>query len=349
MREVKNFQSRILTMHEILQYLARHESWLLIGAVLGRQACLPIPANLVLIAAGALARSGNLSLPRVFLLSVMTFLLADLAWYDAGRRFGERMLHFVCGHSGNPESCAGRGTAAFSKRGVRTLLISKFVIGLDALAAPLAGRYGVPVLTFMAFDGLGAALWTITYAALGYIFNTQLDRVAVHVMRLGTLTTVVILAGIGFFLVRKFLRWYRLVRQFNLARITPEELRDKLNADKDIVLIDLQGGAASATQRLAIPGAVRIDPRSLEQYRDVDILISREVVLYCATSGEFISARVALDLRQKGIENVRPLAGGLRAWRDRGFPVTSDVLLPDSPAVAALLASSRYKMPPHGA
>ena len=349
MREVKNFQSRILTMHDILQYLARHESWLLIGAVLGRQACLPIPANLVLIAAGALARSGNLSLPTVLFLSVLTFLLAGLAWYDAGRRFGERMLHFVCGHSGNPESCAGRGTAAFSKRGVRTLLISKFVIGLDALAAPLAGRYGVPVLTFMAFDGLGAALWTITYAALGYIFNTQLDRVAVHVMRLGTLTTVVILAGIGFFLVRKFLRWYRLVRQFNLARITPEELRDKLNADKDIVLIDLQGGAASATQRLAIPGAVRIDPRSLEQYRDVDILISREVVLYCATSGEFISARVALDLRQKGIENVRPLAGGLRAWRDRGFPVTSDVLLPDSPAVAALLASSRYKMPPHGA
>jgi rhodanese-related sulfurtransferase len=200
----------------------------------------------------------------------------------------------------------------------------------------------------MAFDGLGAALWTITYAALGYFFETQLDRVAVHVMRLGALTTFVILAGIGFFLVRRFVRWYRLVRQFNLARITPEELREKLNADKDIVLIDLQGGAASATERLAIPGAVRIDPRSLEQYRDVTILASREVVLYCASSGEFTSARVALDLRQKGIENVRPLAGGLRAWRDRGFPVTSDVLLPDNPAVAAILASSRHKMPPAG-
>src|ERR1700726_1846987 len=99
-------------MHDILQYLERHESWMLAGAVLGRQACLPIPANLVLIAAGALARSGHLSLPRIFFLSVMTFLLADLAWYDAGRRFGGRMLHFVCGHSGNPESCAGRATAS---------------------------------------------------------------------------------------------------------------------------------------------------------------------------------------------------------------------------------------------
>lgn len=336
-------------MNDIVQFLARHESWLLIGAVLGRQACLPIPANLVLIAAGALARSGNLNLPRIVLLSVMTFLLADLAWFDAGRRFGEGILHFVCGHSVNPESCACRATAAFSKRGVRTLLVSKFVIGLDAVAAPLAGRYGVSVLTFMAFDGVGAVLWTITYAALGYIFNNQLDRVAAHVMRLGALVTFGIVAGIGFLLVRRLIRWYRLVRQFNLTRITPGELREKLNAGEDILLVDLQGRADSATERLAIPGAVRIDPRALEQYRDVKISSSRVVVLYCASSGEFTSARVALALHQKGIENVRPLAGGLRAWRDRGFPVTSEVLLPGSSAVAAVVASGRYKMPPTGA
>ena len=157
--------------------------------------------------------------------------------------------------------------------------------------------------------------------------------------------TFVILAGIGFLLVRKFVCWYRLVRQFNLARIAPEELREKLNANEDILLIDLQGRAGSTTECVAIPGAVRIDPRALEQFRDVEIPASREVVLYCATSGEFTSARVALDLRQKGIENVRPLAGGIRAWRERGFPVTSDVLLPDSPAVAAILASSRRRMP----
>ena len=335
-------------MNDIVQFLARHESWLLIGAVLARQACLPIPANLVLIAAGALARSGNLNLPRIVLLSVMTFLLADLAWYDAGRRFGERILPFVCGHSGNPESCACRATA-FSKRGVRTLLISKFVIGLDAVAAPLAGRYGVSVLTFMAFDGVGAALWTITYAALGYIFNNQLDRVAAHVMRLGALVTFGIVAGIGFLLVRRLIRWYRLVRQFNLTRITPGELREKLNAGEDILLVDLQGRADSSTERLAIPGAIRIDPRALEKYRDVNISTSREVVLYCASGGEFTSARVALALRRKGIENVRPLAGGLRAWRERGFPVTSEALLPGSSATAAVVASGRNKMPPNGA
>jgi rhodanese-related sulfurtransferase len=30
---------------------------------------------------------------------------------------------------------------------------------------------------------------------------------------------------------------------------------------------------------------------------------------------------VALVLRRRGIERVRPLEGGLHAWRDRGFPL----------------------------
>jgi hypothetical protein len=69
-----------------------------------------------------------------------------------------------------------------------------------------------------------------------------LDRVAAQVMRLGTFMTFGIVAAIGFFLLRRFLRWYHLVRQINLARITPEELRGKLNAHQDILLVDLQGG-----------------------------------------------------------------------------------------------------------
>ena len=49
----------------------------------------------------------------------------------------------------------------------------------------------------------------------------------------------------------------------------------------------------------------------------------REVVLYCASPHEFTSARVALALHRQGFERVRPLAGGLRAWRERGFPLAS--------------------------
>jgi 3-mercaptopyruvate sulfurtransferase SseA len=100
---------------------------------------------------------------------------------------------------------------------------------------------------------------------------------------------------------------------------------NKLKLGENILIVDLQGRPTDATGALAIPGAVRINPRRLELYKDVEIAPSQEVVLYCECPGEFTSARVALALQRKGVEHVRPLAGGLQAWRDLGFPVTSTV------------------------
>lgn len=320
-------------MNEIVQFVARHDYWLLIAAILGRQACLPIPANLLLVAAGALARSGRLSASETIGLSTMTFLLADLTWYEAGRRLGDRILHFVCGLTRDTHSCFDRASGVFSKHGVRTLLFSKFVIGFDAVAAPLAGRDRVPVIEFLAFDVIGAAFWTVTYVALGYIFSDQLDLVATHIERIGAFLTAVIAACFGFYLLRRLARWLRFVRQFNLARITPEQLREKLSTGEDVLLIDLLGHRHSAAERVAIPGALCISPRALEENKDVEISPTREVVLYCSCPSEFTSARVALALRQRGIENVRPLAGGLKAWRERGYPVTSEVTVLANAAV----------------
>jgi len=310
-------------MNETVHFLERHGYWLLAGAVLGRQACLPIPANLLLVAAGALAHSGKLSLAAILTLSVITFVLADLGWYGAGRRWGERTLHFLGGLSRDPGSLVHRATAIFARHGVRTLLVSKFVIGLDAVAAPLTGASRIGPMTFVLFDAAGAFFWSTAYVVLGYIFSNQLDRVALHLARMGTLLALAATAAIAVYMVKKLIRWQRFVRQFRLARITPEELNDNLKAGDDILLIDLQDPVRHSAPAMAIPGAVRINPHRLEQCRDVEIAPSREVVLYCASPGEFTSARVALALQRRGIDHVHPLAGGLRGWRERGFPVTT--------------------------
>jgi membrane protein DedA with SNARE-associated domain/rhodanese-related sulfurtransferase len=284
-----------------------------------------------------LAHSGGLSVPFIVAISVITFLLADLAWYEAGRRSGERILRFVCGLSRDPEACVNRATTAFAGHGLRTLLASKFVLGLDAVAAPLAGAAAVPRLRFLIFDALGATLWSVTFATLGYMFSDQLDLVAARVMRLGLSLALAIVAGFGFFLVRRFVRWRKFTAQFRTDQITPEQLRNKLIVGEDVLIVDMQDSSANsqtdAAKTTAIPGAVRIDPGRLEQYKDIFLWPQREIVLYSAGPGDFTSARVAFALRQKGVEDVHPLAGGLRGWLDRGFPVTSEVRIPPTPAV----------------
>jgi len=49
-------------MNDMLHSLANHGYWLVFACLLGGQAGLPVPGNLILLSAGALAASGKLKL-----------------------------------------------------------------------------------------------------------------------------------------------------------------------------------------------------------------------------------------------------------------------------------------------
>jgi len=323
-------------MSEAVHFVEKYGYWLLFASVVARQACLPVPANLALLAAGALAGSGRLNLLAIVALSVLAFLSVDLMWFEAGRRWGNRILHFACGLSADPSSCVKSANQSFARRGVKSLLISKFVLGLDAVAAPLAGASDTTRLRFLVFDALGALLWTFAYATLGYVFSEQLDLIATYTARIGEFVATLVVAGFSYYMVRKVVRWFHFVRAFRLARITPEQLRDQLNAGDDVLILDVQRGEKHAPDRVSIPGAIPIDPhhmdRDLRAIGEAEKSINREIVIYCTCPSEFTSARAALALRRRGLEHVRPLAGGLQAWRARGFAVTRAVRLPPHPA-----------------
>jgi len=323
-------------MNETVHFLAKHGYWLLFVSVLARQACLPVPANLALLAAGALAGSGKLNLGVILILSVLAFLFADLAWFEAGRRWGNRILHFACGISGDPSSCVSNAHRSFARNGVKSLLISKFVLGLDAVAAPLAGASNTTRLRFLVFDALGAILWSGAYATLGYAFSEQLDLVGAYAARTGELVAILVVAGASFFVVYRIVRWLRFVREFRLARITPDQLREQLSAGQDVLILDVQRTEKDVQPLMGIPGAIRVNPRDITwdqgAMREVEKSIHREIVIYCTCPSEYTSARVALALHRRGLQHVRPLAGGLQAWRDRGYEVTTEVRVPRSPA-----------------
>lgn len=172
-------------------------------------------------------------------------------------------------------------------------------------------------------------MWVLSYLAVGYAFRYQLDRVATSFAVLGKVVAGVGIALLVALLVRRLIRWYHFLREFRLTQISADKLRSKLRLGDHVLLLDLQGDDKNNRKLDAIPGAVRLDPRQLEryikQYRRANLKTEREVILYSLSSGDSVGARVALALRQIGFERVRPLAGGLQAWRDQGFPVTTEV------------------------
>lgn len=267
-------------MDEAIQFLIRHGYAVLFVWVGAEQIGLPVPAVPLLLAAGALAGAGQLKLVPALVLVVCASVLADAVWYQIGRRRGSQVLGLLCRISLEPDSCVRRTEDVFARYGVRSLLVAKFVPGLNTAAPPLAGIVGMRPSRFLLFDGLGGLVWAGTFIGLGYLFSHQLGTVAAYALRLGTWLLVLLVGGLIAYIAWKFVERRRFLRELRIARITPEELSRKLEMGEDLVIVDLRHSLDFEAEPATIPGALHLDPEELER-RHQEIPRDRDVVLYC--------------------------------------------------------------------
>jgi hypothetical protein len=164
------------------------------------------------------------------------------------------------------------------KYGLKTLLIAKFVPGLNAVAAPLAGDSGVGVARFLGLDSLGILIWSGAYLTVGYVFSDQIENALRYAQRLGSgvllLLAVLLLAWVFW----KFIQRRRFLRKLEVARITPEELRDRMDAGESLYIVDLRNPQDNDWP--PIPGAVRLATEDLASTSS-QIPRDREIILYC--------------------------------------------------------------------
>jgi membrane protein DedA with SNARE-associated domain len=270
--------SRDLSLEQAADFLIRHGYAVLFGWVLLEQLGLPIPAAPLLIAAGALARAGRMNLTFAVILAFIAVILADLFWYSLGRYRGGRILKLLCRITLEPDSCVRRTENLFIRHGVRSLLIAKFIPGLNTAAPSLAGVFRMPVRRFLIFDSLGGLLWVVTVTSLGLILGDQLERIA---LRWGGWLVAALAGGLAAYVLWKFIQRRRFLRRLRIARITPKELMDKLTAKESISIVDLRQPMDIEAFPQMIPGALRIAMEEIED-RHGEIPRDRDVVLYCS-------------------------------------------------------------------
>jgi membrane protein DedA with SNARE-associated domain len=267
-------------MHSTLEFVLRHGYALVFLVVFAEQAGLPIPSIPILLALGALAGAGKLSLPLGLSLAVVASLIADSIWYELGRFRGHSILSLLCRISLEPDSCVRRTENTFAQRGARSLLVAKFIPGLSTAAPPLAGLLRMRLWRFFCWDAAGALLWAGAYAGVGFIFSTELDRVAVQLQHLGSGLLVLLLGSLAAYVGYKYYQRRRFIHELRIARISPEELKQKLDAGEDVVVVDLRHSVEFAADDAELPGAIHLAPEEFEQ-RHLEIPRDRDVVLYC--------------------------------------------------------------------
>lgn len=267
-------------MNEPVEFLIRHGYAVVFGWVLVEQIGLPIPAVPVLLAAGALAGAGKLSLLLALGLAVTASLLSDTIWYAIGRVRGGRVLSLLCRISLEPDSCVRRTEEIFAHHGARSLLIAKFVPGLNTAAPPLAGIIRMRARRFLVFTGLGGLIWAGVFTGLGYVFSGELERAVAYASRLGSWVVVIVAAGLAAYILSKYVGRQRFLRRLHIARITPEELKTRIDAGENLMVVDLRHSIDFEAEPARIPGALHLSTEELEA-RHREIPRDREIVLYC--------------------------------------------------------------------
>lgn len=268
-------------MSDTLAFLLQYGYVILYACVLAEQIGLPVPAVPVLLGMGALAGAGEMSLPLALGVVLAASLPPDLVWYELGRRRGPRVLARICAISLEPDWCVRRTESMFIRFGRKLLLVAKFLPGLSAVASPLAGSAGVARWQFVLLDVTGALLWAGTWMGIGYAFSEALDVVAGWVARLGGYALLLAGAALAAYVVLKYAKRQRIFRELRMARITPDELRRRIDAgDGGLAIIDTRSALDVRAVPFLIPGAIRIDADEVER-RHAELPKDREIVLYC--------------------------------------------------------------------
>ena len=98
-----------------------------------------------------------------------------------------------------------------------------------------------------------------------------------------------------------------------------DAIKKKIDASEKFTLIDVREESEFAKDHL--PGAIHLGKGIIE--RDIEARVpdlDAEIVLYCG--GGFRSALAADNLQKMGYKNVISMDGGIRDWRDKGYPLT---------------------------
>ena len=292
---------------------------LLFLLVLLQQAGVPYPITPVLIVAGAVSVHGHLPAAAVIGLAVAAALIADLAWYTAGFRLGGRALKALCALSLSPDSCVSDTERWFGRFGTRVLVIAKFVPGLGLVSTAMAGVARANLEGFFLYDLIGNLLWAGTAVGAGVLFHNAVGDILQVLAELGYWGIALLAAALAAFIAVKLWQRHALIRELRLSRISVSELKQLVEAGSAPVIIDAL--APTSRQREGrIPGAIPVETLRLDSGGG-PVPFDAEVIVYCACPNEASAARIAKQLIRMGCMRVRPLTGGIFAWKDAGFDV----------------------------
>ena len=262
--------------------MARHGYALTFGLLLAEAIGLPFPAAIALVAAGAAVAAHAVWGPFIILVAISALLIGDTVQFWLGRYMGWALLGFLCRVSINPETCILRSAESFYKRGKITLIIAKFVPGLNTMAAPLAGSMKMRFGEFLRLDFVGALGYSLTYLAVGYLSRDFLKAILRGFHAAGRAMEAVIISALVVYAIYRIIQ-YRKHKMYRVVpRVQVQELAARLATEHPsrVQIVDVRSHGYYDPGAARIKDSIRIEPNNLEQELK-NLAKDKDIYLYC--------------------------------------------------------------------
>ncbi len=169
---------------------------------------IPLPASILLVAAGAFSQQGFLDWFSIAIFGLLGAIAGDAISFG----MGFYAKHWVSKRLRRSPTWRS-AQKSFDARAGLAIYLTRFLV--TALAVPtnlIAGGSGIQFRRFMIYDSLGELTWIVLYGGLGYLFGSQWELVSEFISNFGGLILGLVILGAGIWL------WTRRVRSIANAK-----------------------------------------------------------------------------------------------------------------------------------
>lgn len=163
---------------ELIELLSVYGLWLIALVTLFSCLAVPVPASLMMVAGGAFAASGDLSLGAIVAAALAGAIVGDQVGYAIGRR-GSGALERLENGNGRRQELLARSRRFAERWGRSGVFLSRWLFSpLGPYVNFIGGATGMNWAAFSVSAAAGEVIWVTSYTGLGFLFSNRIEMVS---------------------------------------------------------------------------------------------------------------------------------------------------------------------------
>jgi membrane-associated protein len=188
----------------LIEFVRQHELWFLGSLLILQNNGVPLASSLVVMASGAMAYTGEFSLPVLVFYVWLFSLLGDVTCYWLWRGIDKHVVH----RSRRVKQAVGKwldkAEGYYDRYGKLTVFTTRFPFSaLGTVVNVFAGATGYSFSMFFITGAVGQLIWSIFYLGLGYLFSDSWEQLALVISQSGWLMAIILALIIAAYSARR--------------------------------------------------------------------------------------------------------------------------------------------------